>query len=187
MALSAWAAASDGDKAHPDLASTAAPAVVDNAGHFTGWAAVSGNVDLGGDVILSGAFQLKGQRLELPVLLHHKSDSPAGVVIVEETPYGLRSEGHLNMDVQAAREARALMRQGAFTWESIGYSVVDSFRKNGIRYLTKLAVKEISLVVFPMNPLARVTSVKAAAEEEELKQLRDLSRDMRDYFRRWAA
>jgi hypothetical protein len=85
MALSAWAAASDGDKAHPDLASTAAPAVVDNAGHFTGWAAVSGNVDLGGDVILSGAFQLKGQRLELPVLLHHKSDSPAGVVIVEET------------------------------------------------------------------------------------------------------
>ncbi len=172
---------------HPAFAGEVAPAVVDNVGRFTGWAAVSGNVDLGGDMIVAGAFGLKGQRLELPLLLHHKSDSPAGVVVVEETAYGLRSEGHLNMEVVSAREARAFVRQGAMTGESIGYSVKDSFRKNGVRYLTKIAVKEISLVVFPMNPLARVTSVKTVEEAETLKQLRALTADMARTFRRRAA
>lgn len=110
---------------------------------------------------------------------------------VSKESSGLRVQGQLNLEVQRAREVRALMKQGALTGLSIGYQVKDSYKEAGVRYLTKLDLLEVSIVTFPMNPKARVTGLKAAEQEAEYRQaleaIRQLNGEIRDYFRRRAA
>ena len=76
--------------------------------------------------------------------------------------HGLYVEGRLLLGVQRAREALALLKAGAISGLSIGYSPVR-FRidkKNSVRTLSDVELWEISLVTFPANNHAGVTVVK---------------------------
>jgi HK97 family phage prohead protease len=116
---------------------------------FAGYAAVFDRVDRGGDVVRRGAFARVPR--EVPLLWQHQAGSAIGrVEYVREDRRGLRVIGRVT-DERAAR----LLREEAVTGLSFGYRVLGA-RGAGPRELTALELVEISLVAFPMQPLARV-------------------------------
>lgn len=78
---------------------------------------------------------------------------------------GLKVKGRLNLAVARAREALALIREGAVDGLSIGFRVktAQKSRGGGIRRLLEVDLWEISIVTFPMLPQARITQVKQRA------------------------
>jgi len=125
---------------------------------FAGYAAVFDRVDRGGDVVRRGAF--RGASADVPLLWQHGAGTPIGrVERVAEDAHGLRVIGRLTGETQAGREAGALLRAGAIKGLSFGYRV-KAQRRGAARELTALELVEISLVTFPMQPLARVHAVE---------------------------
>jgi HK97 family phage prohead protease len=132
---------------------------------FTGYASTFGNVDLGGDVVLPGAFADSLKLHPKPRLLWgHDTDEPIGVPIsLTEDDRGLRGEWKLSK-TNRGQDAYTLLKDGAIDSLSIGYVPIDSeFSSDGIRKLKALDLREVSLVALPMNESAVVTAVKAAA------------------------
>ena len=153
-------------------------------GTFEGMAAVFNNVDRQGDIIKPGAFKgsIRSPK-KIKMLWQHDSWDPVGVwKEFEETDKGLRAKGALVLDVQRAAEAHALMKAGAVDGLSIGFMIPKNGsafdEDNGIRTITKVELWEVSLVTFPANPKARLTSVKSAAEQ--IMTIREFERFLRD-------
>ena len=140
---------------------------VSATGLFEGYASLFGVADLGGDVVLAGAFRdslRKRGADRVKMLWQHDPAEPIGAWLsVEEDTRGLKVKGRLNLDVSRAREILALMREGQVDGLSIGFRTLRATqdRKTGLRHLQKLDLWEISLVTFPMLPQARVTQVKS--------------------------
>jgi phage head maturation protease len=68
---------------------------------------------------------------------------------------------------------------------SIGYDSVKDKVENGVRRLSELKLWEISLVTFPMNPVAQVTGVKNFEDiGEEIRTFRGVVAECRKSFRR---
>lgn len=143
---------------------------VDQAGTFVGYGSVFSTVDQGNEIVVKGAFAeslaaraAKGRKL--PILWQHRSGEPIGVYeAVQEDERGLLMTGRLLVaEVQRAKEAHALMQNGAVTGMSIGYRVVEDAidAKTRTRFLKKLDLHETSIVTFPMHDDARVGIVKA--------------------------
>lgn len=136
-------------------------------GTFEGYASLFEREDLGGDVVVRGAFRetlnqrgAKGIRM----LFQHDPNQPIGVwQHLHEDARGLFARGRLMTEVAKARKVLSLMRAGAVDGLSIGYRAVraDRNRRTGIRKLTKVDLWEISIVTFPMLPEARVANVKS--------------------------
>lgn len=162
----------------------------DETGTFEGYAAIFGSMDYGGDVIEKGAFKktLK-EHSSFPILWQHDSTKPIGLGEASEDDTGLYVKGKLNQEVQQAKEAYALIKQGALKGLSIGYSTIQDAWENSIRKLKEVKLYEYSPVTFPMNPLAGITGVKSmedfstktadvattlqqSLQEQELRQLR---------------
>jgi HK97 family phage prohead protease len=137
------------------------------SGTFEGYASVFNNEDLGGDVIVPGAFtKTIKERQDFPILWSHSyCDPPIGVnQKAAEDAKGLYVEGQLAMEVQRAKEVFSLMQVGAIKGLSIGYDplIVDySEADAGRRILRELKLWEYSPTTFPMNPEAQVTGVKS--------------------------
>jgi len=132
-------------------------------GVFTGMASVFGNVDLGGDVVEPGAFTrtLQHKGGEVPILFSHDTRQPIGLGKVRETKAGLEITGELVLQSSKAMEAYHLMKKGVLKGLSIGYDSIRDTVTNGIRHLHEVKLFEVSLVVFPMNEMAMVSSVKS--------------------------
>lgn len=135
------------------------------AGTFTGYASVFDMVDSYGDAVQKGAFKktLK-EKKQFPLLwVHDNYLVPVGVITGEEDTKGLNVIGHLNLDIQLARDVRSAMKQGSVTGLSIGYNVVKELidRESGIRQLKEINLWEISLCVFQACPGALVVDVKS--------------------------
>lgn len=159
---------------------------------FSGYGAVFGNVDSYGDVIAPGAFAKtiaafkSGARAWPAMLLQHggfgaaEDLTPIGVwTDFAEDGIGLRVEGRL-ADTPRGQEAYALMRmepRPAINGLSIGYSTIKfSSPRNsdaGGRLLEELDLFEVSLVTFPANSRARVSSVKSFTLREFEAGLRE--------------
>lgn len=153
-------------------------------GRFTGYGSVFGNVDSYDDIVVQGAFASTinnfGEKKKLPILWQHDASNPIGVYdSMQEDGTGLLLEGQINLDVQRGRETYALLKQGAINGLSIGYAVkkYEMNQDTNIRLLKELDLYEVSLVTFPANDRARVTSVKTA---DEIKTIRDLEKYLRD-------
>jgi HK97 family phage prohead protease len=155
---------------------------IGDAGTFIGLGSVYGNVDLGGDMVLPGAFTktLAEKRGQVPLLMGHNSSSPIGLATVTDSPQGLIVKGELVLEADGATSAYALLKKGVIKGLSIGYDTVKSVMDNGVRKLSELKLWEISLTAFPMNPEAMVTSVKSGADE--ITQFRRLLEDCRKSF-----
>jgi len=142
-------------------------------GLFEGYGSVFGNVDSYKEVMAPGAFAetlaaWKSAGRLPPVLWQHRSGEPIGPYIeMEEQAVGLWVKGQLLVnDVQRAKEARALMQAKAVNGLSIGFVTrEDSYdRVTGIRTLKKVDLWEVSVVTFPANPAAQISSVKSAID-----------------------
>lgn len=158
-------------------------------GLIRGYASTFGNVDRVGDVVVAGAFKdtiKEHQDSNRPVRMLYQHDGceliggfiPSSLF---EDDRGLYVEGEINLEVQRGAEAYALAKQGVLSDMSIGYSVEDFDLKDGIRYLTKIRLWEISLVAEPANPKAKITGVKTVEEiRNTLKKKSDFEKVLRD-------
>jgi hypothetical protein len=127
---------------------------------FAGYASVFDHADRSGDVVRRGAFA-RAKPVGLPLLWQHDPARPVGVVErIEEDARGLRVIGRLTLGSDAGREAGALLADGAIDGLSFGYRVRRAMKRpGGGRELIDLDLLEISMVTFPMQPLARVHAV----------------------------
>lgn len=154
----------------------------DDAGEFIGTAAVYGNVDRGGDVIVKGAFAKTIQENggKVPLMLDHRT--PIGISEISDSEDGLKNRSVMNLDKPLPRETysdlKFYQQHGKPYGMSIGYSSVKENFEGSIRYLKEIELYEVSLTLMPMNPRAMVDSVKSeefAAFMEEIKSGRRLS------------
>ncbi len=129
-------------------------------GHFAGYASVFGVPDLGRDIVRPGAFAKSLARRGpsgVRMLWQHDPAEPIGHWLsLSEDRHGLRVAGRLNLDVQRARELAALLEDGALDGLSIGFRVIEARPERGGRSLLALDLWEVSLVTFPLQPVARV-------------------------------
>jgi HK97 family phage prohead protease len=163
---------------------------VEDDGVFEGLGSVFGNVDLYKEIVAPGAFtetlaNWKSSGRLPPVLWQHRSGEPIGPYVeMEERAIGLHVRGQLLInDVQRAKEARALMKAKAVNGLSIGFVTrEDSYdRVTGIRTLKKVDLWEVSVVTFPANPAAQISSVKSAIDA--IETVRDAESFLRDVGR----
>lgn len=154
-------------------------------GTFEGYGSIFNNKDLGNDVVVQGAFAKSLRRTGakgVKMLYQHKSDMPIGVFeSIKEDENGLKVKGRLALGTQAGKEAYELMKMGALDGLSIGFRVAPKGQeynsRSKRRYIKEVELMEISLVTFPMNPKARVRSVKG----DELS-IREWEGGLRDAF-----
>lgn len=142
----------------------------ENTGEFSGYAAVFGNVDSGGDVIEKGAFAktIVEDFARIKILSQHNSyDLPIGKPLeLREDEKGLYIRGKIS-DTQTGRDIRTLLKDGVLAELSIGYDAVD-FEwdgDSGIRHLKQIKLWEVSIVTWAMNDQATIDDVKSLAEE----------------------
>lgn len=156
---------------------------VDDSGVIEGYGSVFGNLDSYSDIVAPGAFAKSLEEAKasgrMPAMLwQHNPDEPIGVwVEMREDDRGLFVKGKL-AETQRGKEARELIKLGALTGLSIGYTTrtyqVD--RENDSRVLTDVQLWEVSPVTFPANSEARITGVKA----NDISSPKDFERFLRD-------
>ncbi|VAX28187.1 hypothetical protein MNBD_NITROSPINAE05-805 [hydrothermal vent metagenome] len=144
---------------------------ISETGEFTGYASTFWDVDQGRDIIEKGAFRktLLETKGRIPVLDHHDPTRQIGWNLeAREDERGLLVRGLLDLNVRVARERHSLMKMamkvGGRTGLSIGFRAIKEApdRKNPIiRRLKEIQLFEYSVVTFPMNTQASVTTVKA--------------------------
>jgi HK97 family phage prohead protease len=156
-------------------------------GTFEGILSPYNNVDDGADLVEPGAFTktLQENGNTVPVLWQHKADCPIGDLTLEDRPDGLWCKGQLLLDIPEAKKAYLLLKAKIVKGLSIGYDAIKAQVIDGVRHLKEIRLWEGSVVTFPMNTLAMVTSVKARGEtkgdfNEELneRQLMDAGYQM---------
>jgi len=147
-------------------------------GMIEGFGSVYNVRDLGGDVVLPGAFagSLSSGR-KVKMLAQHDAWEPIGVWDdVAEEAAGLRVRGRILTETQKGRETYALLKAGAIDGLSIGFRTVTDRWDGSTRLIEQAELWEVSVVTFPMNELARIDAVKAAGmSERDLERL--LTRD----------
>lgn len=165
-------------------------------GRFSGYGAVFGNLDSYGDVIAKGAFRdtlrdwRKAGKLP-PMLVQHggwmmtdMDALPIGVwEEMSEDDTGLAVKGRLiNLDTDRGKQIYGAMREGVLDGISIGYRAkefaVGTKPGEPARTLRKIDLVEVSVVTFPANGLARVSSVKSM-RELSAEDSRDLEATLR--------
>ena len=165
-------------------------------GVFSGYGAVFGNTDAYGDVIARGAFKQTLREWEEygklpPMLLQHGGGIFSGTAddkvpigkwdAMEENSKGLKVEGHLfGLSTDRGKYLIDALAEGVLDGLSIGFrtrkSITGTKPGEPNRTLTDLDLVEVSIVTFPANPKARVSSVKSMTVEE----LRELEAVLRD-------
>jgi len=151
---------------------------IDEAGSFEGFLSTYSNIDSQGDVVEAGAFKktLADSGGRLPLLWQHRQDEPIGTLTVEDRHQGLFVRGRLLLEVGRAKEAYALLRAQVIKGLSIGFQTVREEVRDGVRHLLELKLFEGSLVSFPSNSEAVVTSIKTEIEAAEIAALQRIFR-----------
>lgn len=170
---------------------------------FTGYGAVFGNVDAGGDLIEPGAFaaflaDVKAGRQDWPAMMSQHGGmglttedlTPIGVwTDFAEDGHGLKVEGTL-ADTPRGIEMYTLMKmqpRPAINGLSIGYIAKESIPRSQPheprRRLKRIDLVEVSPVTRPMNGKARVTNVKSVEDLYSLIEIEDYLRQAGGFTR----
>lgn len=156
-------------------------AIDEKSGVISGYGSIFGNKDLGGDIVVKGAFsQSLKERSSVKLLWGHDQFSPPIGVWedVSEDEKGLKLSGRLFLETERGREAHVALKNGAIDGLSIGYSTVKSKETKAGRELQELKLYEVSVVNFPMNEAATVETVKNLPDADEKKRF--LEKCLRD-------
>src|SRR6266496_4811542 len=149
----------------------------DAKGIVEGYLNYIGNVDYGDDRTMPSAFKKTlsdsyarktQQSLDYlwPYLFNHDYSQlpPGGIFEANEDRRGLYIKTQFNLDIQMGRELYSSFKMGTMKKQSMGYKAiqVEWVKEEGksIRNLLEVQVMEGSAVVFPMNDLAQVDTVK---------------------------
>jgi HK97 family phage prohead protease len=141
-------------------------------GTLEGWASTFGNVDLGSDVVVKGAFKNTIPDVKangIPLLADHVASTASvlGTIFdAQETDKGLRIKARFS-SAPSAQDVRTKLLEGHLKSLSIGYEATKySFTEvdgKTVRNLDEVKLWETSVVVFPMNPEATISRVKSLA------------------------
>jgi uncharacterized protein len=148
------------------------PRAVASGGVIAGYASLFGETDLGGDLVVKGAFSDSLRRNgpgRVRMLFQHNPAEPIGIWDeIREDSMGLRVRGRLALRVPRAAEIWALIQDGAIDGLSIGFKAVSARRdaRSGVRRLERVDLWEISVVTFPMLPEARIAARRSATATE---------------------
>lgn len=155
---------------------------------FDGLGSVFGNEDLGGDIVLPGAFAKTLARYRKdgttpPMFwMHDPTRVPGKWIELSEVEDGLHVKGVL-APTELGNEIHTLLTMDAVKGLSIGYQPTEvDFNKEGTRLLKQVELWEVSVVSLPMNPLARVAHAKSQLSEmgEYVPTPREFERTLRD-------
>jgi uncharacterized protein len=140
---------------------------------IAGYASLFGVVDLAGDVVATGAFtaSLKDWPVtRIPMLMQHDPSRKIGVWDrLDEDDVGLWAQGRIDASFPGAAQAAAMVRSETMRGLSIGFRTRASVpRHGGGRVLREVALREVSLVAFPMLPGARLRLISPTAHASDL-------------------
>lgn len=142
---------------------------MDESGEFSGYAAVFGNKDSGGDVIEKGAFSktIREDFDRIKILSQHTDcELPIGKPLeLREDDKGLFIRGKIS-DTAKGRDIQTLMKDGVLNELSIGYDAVEFNydSEQGARRLKEIKLWEVSIVTWAMNDQAKIDEVKSLVE-----------------------
>jgi len=141
---------------------------------FEGYGSTFDNVDLHEDVMVRGAFtDSLGKRMP-KLIWQHNQDEPIGIYIAaHEDHIGLFVKGKLpKEDTFVKGRVIPQMKIGSVTDMSIGFNIPDWDKdveiKEGIRFIKRVDLWEVSLVTIPANERANVLAMKAATTFQDL-------------------
>lgn len=156
---------------------------------FSGYASTF-DVDLGGDLIVEGAFTktLQERSDRVKILWQHNDPIGKPLRMIEDNK-GLYVEGKISK-TRLGDEALELMKDGVVDQMSIGFSIPQGKSdrdENGLRIIREVKLFEFSPVTFPMNENAFIQSVKNAKNlitteqlsQSEIKELSELLTDIK--------
>lgn len=150
------------------------------SGQFEGYAAVFGNKDSYGDIIIPGAFaeSLTADFGEggkgVPTYWGHDYKDPfkniGSTIWAKEDSRGLRVRVQLDLDTQNAKQTLKLLKEGRVNQMSFGYSVLEGAfvesEEHGYYYeLRKLKLHEVSVVPIGANQETEILAAKAEPED----------------------
>ena len=168
-----------------------------DTGTITGYASTwIREPDSYGDVVAKGAFlesieQIKREGRVLPLLFNHDADNLnhfiGTITDLQEDDHGLLFAASFD-DTPEAQRARQLALDGRLAKFSFAYDIIDQGEvelEDGRKAneLRKLAIHEVSLVMYPANPDTSVAEVKSgrrnsAKDEDKLRQIIALAQDI---------
>jgi len=157
---------------------------VTETGSFEGLASVYGNVDLGGDIVMPGAFKefVKTRDGSIRILDSHNTRAPIGKGTVIDSHMGLVLKGTLNLKVSRSRDVHELMKDGIIDGLSIGFDILPNGSEvresDNVRLLKELKLWEISTVVFPMNQMATISAVKNFQQITNIREYENFLREV---------
>lgn len=158
------------------------------ARQIEGHGSVFGNVDLGGDVVVRGAFRetlathKAAGTMPQMFFMHNWDQVPGRWDEMAEDDTGLSVTGTL-AKTQLGDEIRTLAEMKAVRGLSIGYHAEDvDYGDDGVRLIKQVDLVEVSIVSLAMNPLAAITASKArlSATGEYVPTRREFERKLRD-------
>jgi len=153
---------------------------IDEAGRFSGYASVFGQLDDGGDIVMPGAFKkslASRGRANIRLLFQHDPKDPVGVWDkIAEDGFGLLVEGRLIGGVPRADALRRLIESRAIDGLSIGFRTVRASKEKGTghRKLFEIDLWEISIVTFPMMDGARIAPAVQTSPAADRRLIRSL-------------
>lgn len=151
-------------------------------GTFKGYAAIFGKADAMGEIIEPGAFtKTLKEGKAYPMLWYHDPRQPLGVARLALDGKGLKVDGELNLEVQAAREKYALMKQKAIRGLSFGFKTIKDIWEGTARRLREVKLFEISPVTFQAHPQALISNVKQLPDDERMKVLGRALEKLKEY------
>lgn len=145
-------------------------------GQFEGYAAVFGNKDSYGDVIIAGAFadtladDFGPDGKGVPTYWCHDFKDPfkniGSTIWAREDSKGLRVRVQLDLDTQNAKQTLKLLKEGRVNQMSFGYSVLEGAfvesEEHGYYYeLRKLKLHEVSVVPIGANQETEILAAKS--------------------------
>jgi len=142
---------------------------IDDAGVFTGLAAIYGVEDLQGDIIERGAFSraIAQQGAGFPLLWAHKQDVPIGLAKLSDSERGPTVHGTIDREDPDGQTAYRRVKSGVVKGLSIGFTIPNPTAvkyRESVRHLSEIKLHEISLVSVPAQPGAQVLEVRSLGD-----------------------
>jgi HK97 family phage prohead protease len=150
---------------------------------ISGYGAVFGNVDNGGDIVVQGAFKeciSSGRKVKM--LWQHDPSQPIGVWDeMREDENGLYMKGRISKKAAKGAEVAELVNMGAIEGLSIGYRTQEYEMDvdKGYRKLTKVDLWETSVVTFPMNEMANIYDMKSVDDMSDAEIKRHIEKALK--------
>ena len=139
-------------------------------GEITGYGSVFGVLDSYGDRIEPGAFATTLSQRMPKMLWQHDWTQPIGKwTEAREDATGLMVRGRLSLGTERGREAQSLLKDGVLDGLSIGFRTRTADWEGNTRVIRDVELWEVSVVTFPANEAATVTSVKSAFTQRDLE------------------